>query len=123
MRLQFQKGDIAVVAAIILLALLVFLCFLPGRDAAAAVAQVYQNGELIKTVSLTEPQEFTLTGLYSNTVTVSDGRIAVTASNCPGEDCVHCGWIDSAGRSIVCLPNGVEIRVVTDNSDVDFVVG
>lgn len=122
MRLQFQKGDIAVVAAVVLLALLVFLCFLPGRGT-AAVAQVYQNGELIKTVSLTEPQEFTLTGLYSNTVTVRDGKIAVTASNCPGEDCVHCGWIDSAGRSIVCLPNGVEIRVVTDNSDVDFVVG
>lgn len=109
-------------AAIVVLALLVFLCFLPDGDT-AAVAQIYQNGERVKTVSLAQSQEFILTGAYSNTVIVRDGKIAVTASDCPGEDCVHSGWIGSAGRSIVCLPNGVEIRIVANNSDVDFVVG
>ena len=39
------------------------------------------------------------------------------------EDCVGCGWSNATGRSIVCLPNGLEIRIVSGQSDVDFVVG
>ena len=66
---------------------------------------------------------FTLTFDYSNTVTVQDGKIAVTASDCPGADCVHSGWIGTSGRSLVCLPNALEIRVISQNADVDFIVG
>ena len=68
-------------------------------------------------------QEFTVTGDYTNTITVRDGKIAVTASDCPGHDCVSCGWVEHGGKSIVCLPNGLEIRVLADRGDVDFVVG
>ena len=54
---------------------------------------------------------------------INDGASACTASDCPGQDCVHSGAIHTAGRSLVCLPNRVEIRVVSGGSDVDFVVG
>ena len=65
-----------------------------------------------------------MTSKYSNTITVKDGKIAVTESDCPGEDCENCGWSDSTGRSIVCLPNEVEIRIIAEPSeeDVDYVV-
>ena len=122
MRLRFQKGDVAAIAGIALLAVLVFVLFLPKGNSPAACAEIYQNGKLVKTVQLAEDQEFTVTGAYTNTVTVRDGKIAVTQSDCPGEDCVRCGWISGTGRSIVCLPNGLELRVV-GNTDVDFVVG
>ena len=56
-------------------------------------------------------------------LTVKDGAIAFTASSCPGQDCVHSGSIRHTGRSLVCLPNSVEIRVISEESDVDFVVG
>lgn len=121
--LRFQKGDVLAVAGVLLLALLVFLLFLPKGNSPAAFAEIYQNGKLIKTVSLTEEQEFTVTGEYSNVIAVRDGKIAVINSDCPGEDCVDCGWVHTTGRSVVCLPNGLEIRVVARNSDVDFVVG
>lgn len=123
MRLAFQKGDLLAIGAVILLAVLVFVLFLPKENRGAAYAEIYQDGELLKTVPLDEDQEFVLTGKYHNTVTVRDGQIAVTDSDCPGTDCVSCGWIGSSGRSIVCLPNGIEIRVVSESGDVDFVVG
>lgn len=123
MKLGFQKWDAAAIAGIVLLAVLVSILFLPNDNAPAAYAEIYQDGKLIKTLPLAADQEFTVTGQYRNTITVQDGKIAVTGSDCPGEDCVHCGWIGSAGRSIVCLPNGLEIRVVAENSDVDFAVG
>lgn len=122
-RLHFKKGDLIAVAFVILLAVIVGLCFLPERTDAVCVAEVYQNGELLKIVSLEEDQEFTLNGSYTNTITVKNGKIGITTSNCPGEDCVHSGLIGSPNRSIVCLPNGVEIRIVAGEADVDFVVG
>lgn len=120
--LHFRKSDIVAIALVLLSALVVFLCFLPGDDA-AAYAQVYQNGDLLHTLPMDQPRELVISDAYTNTITIRDGKIAITCSDCPGEDCVASGWLDSAGRSIVCLPNALEIRVVSDSSDVDFVVG
>ena len=106
-----------------LIAVAVLLCFLPGRNEPAAYAEIYLQGELHRTVPLTENTTFLVTDQYCNEITVKDGAIAFTASSCPGQDCVHSGSIHSTGRSLVCLPNAVEIRVITGESDVDFVVG
>ena len=122
MRLRFQKGDIVVIAGIVLLAMLVFVLFLPKEAPSAAYAEIYQGGKLMRTVLLTQDQEFTVTGKYTSTVTVCDGKIAVTQSDCPSKDCIRCGWQGGPGRSILCLPNELEIRIVAENSDVDFVV-
>ena len=122
-RLRFQKGDLLAVAVTLLLAVAVFVLFLPRENSQAAVAEIYLDGALIRQVSLSEDGEFTVTGDYENTVTVRDGKIAVTRSDCPGGDCVHSGWIGSRGRSLVCLPNRLEIRVVSASGDVDFAVG
>ena len=121
--LQFHKGDILAIAMVVILAVLVAVCFLPKDSSDAVVAEVYQDGELLRTLSLEENTSFAVTGTYTNTITVENGKIAITASDCPGEDCVHSGAIHTSGRSIVCLPNGVEVRVVSAQSDVDFVVG
>ena len=120
--LRYREGDNLAVAVVLLLAVVVFLCFFPPKSM-PAVAQVYQNGSLVKTMPLTENQTVTITGKYTNNVTVYDGKVAITQSNCPGEDCVHSGWVGSVGRSIVCLPNAVEVRVTGRAGNVDFVVG
>ena len=123
MSLHFRKRDIVAIVLIVLLAMLVFVLFLPGQKPSVAYAELYQNGKLLQTVSLDLEQELVVTGKYTNIITVCDGKIAVIQSDCPGEDCVSCGWLDGVGRSIVCLPNGLEIRVVAEHADVDFVVG
>lgn len=119
----FKPGDLLAVGGVLLLAVLSFLPFLPQKAEEAASAQVYLNGELIMTVSLEQDRQFPVEGDYTNIVTVRDGQIAITKSNCPGQDCVHSGAIDSPGRSLVCLPNALEIRVISGQSHVDFVVG
>lgn len=122
MRLKFQKGDCIAVAAVLLLALAVALPFVTVRDEGAA-AQIYQNGELVKTLPLSRDATYTVEGAYTNVITVRDGAVSVTYADCPGEDCVHSGEICAVGRSIVCLPNRVEIRIVGADADVDFAVG
>lgn len=122
-KLHFRPGDLGAVILVLALAAGIFLGFLPQTRTQGGQAQIYLNGQLVKTVTLSEDQEFTITDAYTNTVTVHDGKIAITNSDCPGTDCIHSGWISSSGRSIVCLPNGLEIRVISQSGDVDFIVG
>ena len=122
-KLRFRKGDWLAVAAVVIVAVCVIVCFLPQSHSQPAYAQIYLNGQLVKTVSLSEDQTFAITDRYTNQITVADGKIAITAADCPGQDCVHSGSIHNTSRVLVCLPNGLEIRIVAADGDVDFVVG
>lgn len=122
-KLRFRKGDFLAVGIVLVLAVAVLLCFLPKDSTGSSQAEIYLNGKLVRTVDLTQDQTFTVTDRYSNEITVAEGRICVSASDCPGQDCVHSGSISTLGRILVCLPNGVEIRITEGQSDVDFVVG
>lgn len=123
MRLRFQKGDAVAIAIVVLLAVAVALLFLPRREQTGAQVEIYRNGALVKTLPLQQDGTCTVEGNYTNVVTVHSGKVSITASDCPGQDCVHSGAISAAGRSIVCLPNAVEVRIVGKNDDVDIVVG
>ena len=81
--------------------------FLPGKE--AATAQITSDGAVNRVVNLHADQSFTVPcpGGY-NTVTVRDGKIAVTEASCPDQYCVRQGFCNS-GRDIVCLPNALVI--------------
>ena len=122
-RLTFRKGDLLAIVLVLALAAVVALFFVPNRGTTEnAMVQIYQDGKLMQELSLESDQSILITGEYENTVVIRNGRACIGQSNCPGEDCVHSGWISSPGRSVVCLPNRVEIRI-TGSSEVDFVVG
>ena len=118
--LHMRKGDLLAAALVVALAVLTAVLLLPRLTAdSAAFAQIYRDGTLVREGQLEVDQTFQIHGAYTNTVTVRGGKIAVTHSDCPTNDCVHQGWL-SAG-TIVCLPNRVEIRL-TGASDVDILI-
>ena len=104
----------------VVLAVVCVLASLPlltGED--AAQAEIYSDGKLVKTVALSVDQEFTVEG--KNTVTVRDGKIAVTDADCPDHYCMDRGFC-SGGVQIVCLPNKLVIKFVGSTA-VDGVAG
>jgi hypothetical protein len=123
MRLAFQKGDWIAIGLVIAMAVCVLLPFLPSRGNAPDSVQIWQDGILLATLPLDRDGEYIIDVPYRNVITVRNGQAAITESSCPGADCVHSGWIGHTGRSIVCLPNRTEVRIVGIDSDVDFVVG
>lgn len=123
MRLAFQKGDWIAIGLVITMAVCVLLPFLPSRGNAPDSVQIWQDGILLATLPLDRDGEYIIDVPYRNVITVRNGQAAITESSCPGADCVHSGWIGHTGRSIVCLPNRTEVRIVGMDSDVDFVVG
>lgn len=123
LKLTFQKGDILAVFLVILIAVSTAIIFLPSSvDNGNAVVQIRRDGSLIEELPLQSACRFEAIGDYINVIEILDGAVWISESDCPGEDCVHSGKIRSAGRSIVCLPNRVEVRIVGKEDDVDFIV-
>jgi hypothetical protein len=113
-----NKYWIAIFAVLFVLCLA--LVFLPKNSTPAQTAQVVSDGKVIRILNLNMPQEFTVevTGGY-NTVTVRDGKIAVTQADCPDGYCMQRGWCEG-GPQIVCLPNRLVIRF-TGEAEVDAI--
>ena len=89
----------------------------------AAQAQISSGGKVVKTVNLREEQQFTITAENGgeNTVTVHDGKIAVTEASCPDHYCMKRGFCGN-GTDIVCLPNRLVIHFIGAQT-VDAAVG
>ena len=96
------------------------LFFIPVQN--ASLAEISSSGEVNRTVNLNTDQEFTVPcpGGY-NTVTVKEGKIAVTEASCPDQHCVRQGFC-SGGRAIVCLPNKLVISFQADQ-EIDGYIG
>ncbi|MBQ3231655.1 MAG: NusG domain II-containing protein [Clostridia bacterium] len=120
-RLSFRRGDFTAIGLVIVLIVLCACAFFPKGETAGETVQIYLDGKLQYSFSLHEDRMISLEGVYTNEIEIRDSSVRIAKSDCPGEDCVHIGWISSAGRSIVCLPNRAEIRI-TGQPDVDFVV-
>lgn len=59
------------------------------------------------------------TDLGTNVIEIKDGRVHVEEADCPNQDCVHQGWIDSAGQQIVCLPHKLTVDIVAEDGSAD----
>ncbi|MBR3601075.1 MAG: NusG domain II-containing protein [Lachnospiraceae bacterium] len=124
MRLRFCIGDVLVIGFVVMLAILIGVVFWikTGTEEGNLVV-VYREGEKIRELSLDKNTEIFIENSYTNKLVVKDKKVAIVESDCPGMDCVHSGWISGKGRSLVCLPNRVEIRIEGEvDSEVDFIV-
>ena len=124
-----QSDEVTIIKTrfwILLLGLVLVACvalsiffFLPQQ---ADRAEVYSDGVLLYTLDLHIDTQVTVErGEGTNTITVQNGKIAVTSANCPDHYCMKRGFCDG-GADIVCLPNRLVI-VFTQEQEIDGVVG
>ena len=113
---------------IVLLIALLVLCtglslplLLPGD--AATHAEILSDGQLLHRLDLRIDRSLEISSPNggSNTITVENGKIAVTEATCPDHYCMHRGYCNS-GAQIVCLPNRLVIRFV-EETGIDAIVG
>ena len=117
--MKTRSWSLLLAAVFLVLAGIVAWQFLGKQPAAAA--QVWADGELVRTLDLSEDGEYRIeTQRGWNVLTVSGGKVAVTAASCPDGDCVRCGQKNS-GPPIVCLPNRLSIQF-SDPGELDGVV-
>lgn len=106
---------------VILLASIGALWYLNTHEQTGTIAEIYQNGELIKTINLdmvTEDYTFTVegeNGVY-NVIEVHHGEIGIQEASCPDGLCINMGFIHSSALPITCLPNKLVIKIVNDSA-------
>lgn len=111
---------LALILAVLAAAAAAVLLFAPGD---AAVAEIYLDGVLYRTVDLgrlTGPLEIPVGD--GNVVRAEPGRVCMASADCPDQLCVRRGWSASAAKPIVCLPNGVTVLLRGGRADVDAVL-
>jgi len=114
-KIAFAAGGLALVAVGGIMAWII----MNNVKSEDPVAEIYQGGKLLKTVPLNENSEFTVNcEIGYNVITICNGKISVSAADCPDKVCVGRGGI-SGGAPIVCLPHRLEIHVVNGKSAVD----
>lgn len=116
MKSRIKPGDIVLI--VLLVAAGFALLFSYSRASASekgSIAVVEVNGREVKRIALGDGQElreFKINGVNGITlVEVQGGRVRVHKSECRDKICIGEGWVDTAGRAIVCLPNRVVVRV------------
>ncbi len=93
---------------------------LPGQTATHVV--IRSQGKILHTLPLHVDTQIQIsTDRGTNTVTVRDGKAAVTQADCPDGHCMDRGFC-SGGVQIVCLPNRLVLEFEGQQT-VDAVVG
>lgn len=111
------KGDIALIISLCLIIVISFIPSFYGKNE-KLTAEVYYEGELIKTVSLSEckGEEF-LVG--SCTLLFEKDGVAFIHSECPDKLCIKRGKLKRKGDTMACVPERVVV-VIKGEKNEDF---
>ena len=106
----------------VLLLLSAALClWLWLRPAAGTVANIYLDGECVRSIDLsavTGTETFTVTSdRGENVIEVQPGRIRILEADCPDQICVNDGWLSDSAAPIVCLPHRLVIELAGEAAD------
>ena len=124
-----MEGGAAVKSAnwALILGLVLAICLAAGmflwNNEPTQTAVITSGGDVVATVDLRIEQSFVVTAPNggTNTITVRNGKIAVTAATCPDHHCMGRGFC-AGGAPIVCLPNKLVITF-KEVPEVDGAVG
>lgn len=121
-RTRFSVWDAVAVAAVVLAAVVLTVIPLMRTDTASVLVVTTPEGS--SEYALSESRELTLTSRgVTLQITVANGEVYVSHSDCPDGVCVASGRICCAGETILCAPAGVTLTVKGGGEDVDFVAG
>jgi len=126
-RLRPKKADLLVLAVILVAAAALGLALRPRGEGPLTAVVTVDGAEVARRdlERLEGPEQLEIPGLaYPLTVEFDRGRVRVSQAGCPGEDCVHTGWVSRPGGQIVCLPNRLSVTLTGGGAPtVDAVTG
>lgn len=111
---------------IVLFSLLVIVCVIiifatSHSPKSGKFAEIYSDNRLIRTVSLDKDDEFTVKSKKGyNIIRVRKGKISVIESDCKNKICINQGEVSNDLIPIVCVPNGLVIRIDSSETSSDY---
>lgn len=107
-----KKADRILGLAVLIVCLVLFLMqFFFRREGTAVIIEV--DGQVYGTYDLYEDKEIAVGS--TNCVRIENGTAKMTEADCPDHLCIKQGEISADGQMIVCLPNRVTVRIVSES--------
>lgn len=117
----FRKNDLIFLLLVLAAAGIFFVGHMFMNQKSAGVVEIQIDGKVTKTLSLDKDRAFKING-GTNTVQIENGKVKMAAADCPDQICVHQKAISRNGESIICLPNKIVLKIVSDEeSELDAV--
>ncbi len=118
---KLKWGDIWIVVGLLVISATVFLFPAPRTT----VAVVEQNGKVIHTLDLKDPEsegrQIKVEGNYTNLLEITDAGISVVSADCPDGVCMQ-GVVGKTTRMIACLPNRLMVYLPQEKTEVDVIL-
>lgn len=108
------RNDLIIIGSLLLVAVISLVLVLTLRLKKNLVAKIHVKNEVVEVIDLSKKEEkdYYIQGINGIVqVHTHDGAIAVVKSNCPHQDCVKTGYVNTSNRPIVCAYNGVYITL------------
>ncbi len=120
---RLRIADLWLVGGLLVVAVAAFLMLWLLTDAGDYV-EVTVDGRVVASLPLDTDTTCVIDGVGGqNTLVIADGKVTVSAADCPDKVCVRHRAIARTGESILCLPHKVAVRVVGGEPTVDAEVG
>ena len=121
-----NKSDLKLIIIVLVVAIIIIFMIALSNDEKNKKALVYYDNKIVEEIDLSiiERKEYTVDG-YNGVVKIiaENGKVKVQEEESPLHICSKQGFIENAYESIVCLPNKVIIKIVSDkNSEYDTVI-
>ncbi|MDD4377102.1 MAG: NusG domain II-containing protein [Eubacteriales bacterium] len=109
---MIKKADIFLFIVLVILGLII--SYLSVADSVTGTkAIITVDGKVYGIYSLTNNQTITVKeNDHLNKITIKDGAVSMSFSDCHNQICVHHSPISKTKESIVCLPNKVMVEIV-----------
>lgn len=115
------RNDVLLIISLLLVATVTLIILLTRVKKTNLVAKISVENHVVQVVDLSkkEDKHFYIEGTHGKLhIHTHNGAIAVVESNCPHQDCVKMGYIDSSGHPIICAYN--EVTIVIDGKSSTF---
>ncbi len=118
---MIKKADIALFFILLILGLAAS-CFSVAGSTAGSKVIISVDGEVFGAYDINKNQtiEVKQNG-HTNNITIKDGLVSMSYSDCANQVCVHTGSIKESSDTIVCLPNKVMVEISAEGGPVDVV--
>lgn len=109
---MLKKADILLGIVILIIGVVSFIAVEKASFGKGDIVKVTVNKKLYGTYSLWEDRTIKIEKHgHKNNITIKDGKVAMSFSDCKNQDCVKAGTKAHIKENIVCLPNQVFVEI------------
>ncbi len=116
------RGDWLVLGASLLLLAWLYATLWSSGGETGGQLHILVDGRELPPISLQQERTLAIDGsIGTSTLRIENGRVRFLSSPCPGQQCVHTGWLSHGGEFAACLPNRIALQIGGDEGRFDTI--